>query len=298
MAEQLHFTDVRFFAESSAGNATPSGDVVVPPINQATVARISNYIEEKVSPFRHKLPRTSVLEWFSLTLDFHIGAKFLAFLIEPHLRGGTSLDFRAPEPTFALEVQSEDGTRAVFAGLGLQEIQISLVARGVGNAFVTLAGFTRGALGSLTASTAEIGSEPLAGEDCDVVAKSGALSTRSSDRVDARSSDIFFRRDLAVSQFDHDWNATRHDVGPWRFFGEIVLPADAFTESATGTFVDGSAAFYLGEAGSDLQILCDDSVRWLSSTDPVKADDFRDYRVLFEAQADSSGSLLTLANNL
>lgn len=300
MAEQLFATEVRFFAESSPGNATPSGDVVIPPFNQATVARVSNYVEEKVTPFRHKLARESVLEWFNLNFEFHVGGDFFAFLLEPHLRGGTSLDFRSPQPTFALEIESEDGDRIVFAGLGLREIQISFVGRGVVNAFASLNGFSRASLGALTASTAEVRSEPIAGSDVTVAINAGAFdpSPRTANAVDARSADLYLRRDISPSQFNHDGTPERHDVGPWRVFGEVTLPADAFTESATGTFVDGSAAFFLGTVGQSLQIVFDDSVRWLSQTDPVKADDFRDYRVLFEAEADANGSILSLENNL
>jgi hypothetical protein len=300
MAEQLFATDVRFFVETSAGSATPSGDVVIPPLNQAIVARISNYVEEKVTPFRHKLGRESVLEWFNLTFEFHVGGDFLAFLIEPHLRGGTALDFRSPEPTFALEMQSEDGDKIVFAGLALRELQVSMVGRGVANAFVNLNGLSRASLGSLTASTAEIGSEPISGEKTIVAVNTGPLDPFpwASNKIDARSADLYFRREVTPSQFNHWGTPERHDVGPWRIFGEVTTPADAFTETATGTFVDGSCVFFLGEIGSNLQLAFDDSVRWLSQNDPIKADDFRDYRIMFEAEANADGVILELTNNL
>lgn len=298
MAEQLQFTETRLFVESSPGNATPSGDVVIPPFNDAATTRQVIYLEEKTTPFRHKEARTPLLEWFSLTFTSHVTPEFLAFLLEPHLRGGTTLDFRAPLPTFALQIEAEDGDLIQFAGLALSELQISLVARGVVELAVTMNGFTRTTGVALEAATADVRTEPLAGEACDIVGKSGALVSRAADRLDARSAEIFLSRTAAPAQFDHDGNATRHDLGPWRLFGEILTPSDAFTEAATAGFVDGSAAFFLGESGSDLQLLLDGSVRWISNADPVKADDFRDFAVIFEAEADSAGSILTLANNL
>jgi hypothetical protein len=300
MTEQLFATETRFFAETSPGNATPSGDVIETPLSNALVSRVSPVVEDKTSPFRHKLGREPLIEFFSVQATLPGSPAILAFLLEPHLRGGTELDWRSPLPTFALQVESEDGDLIQFAGLAVKDLQVSFVARGVATLNVTLFGFTRTTGIALEAVTAEIDSEPLPGTDAIVAVNTGALDpfAWASNKVDARTAEFYLRRDLEVAQYDADGVPSRHNAGPFRVFGEVVLPADAFTETATGSFVDGSAAFFLGPIGANLQLVLDDSVRWLSSTDPVKADDFRDYRVLFEAEANASGSILSLTNNL
>ena len=298
--EQLFATRTRFFQETAIGNATPAGDVVEPRFNTVTATRISTYTEEKTTPFGHKEGRESVLEYFAIQADLHVGRYFLAFLLQLHLTGGTALDYRSPEPTFALQVETENGDLIQFDGLALADLQISFVARGITNLSISLFGLKRTAGVSLEAVTASHAADPLPGTDVVVAAKAGALDPfpQASNNADAYSAEIFFRRSLIPSQFNADGVPTRHDIGPWRIFGEVVLAAGTFPETATADFVDGSAAFFLGEFGSTLSLFFDDSVRWLSATDPIKADDFRDYRVLFEAEANTAGQILTLTNAL
>jgi hypothetical protein len=300
MTEELFATRTRLFVETSPGNATPSGDVIEAPFTSAVASRIGDYIEEKVTPFGHRQGREAVLESMGINATFHVGAAFLAFILEPHLTGGTALDYRSPRPTFALQLESKDGDLIQFDGLAISDLQLSFVARGVVNLSLNLLGFKRTTGVTLEAVTATLDSTPLAGNEVVIAAKSGALSPfpQTSDKGNASAAEFFLRRTLQASQFNADGVPTRHDSGPWRAFGEVVVPADSFTETATGTFVDGSAAFFLGELGSNLSLFLDDSVRWLSSTDPIKANDFRDYRVLFEGGANPAGQLLTLSNNL
>lgn len=298
-AEQLFATSTRFFRETSPRSGSPTGDVVEPPFADGAVARTVFKFDQKTTPFRHKLERTPLHEAFQIRASFEVGPDFLAFLLEPHLRGGTKLDHNSPDPTFALQIESEDGDRVAFVGLGLRELQISFVARGVVTLNVAFVGLDRQTLaGSLEATTLDLPANVLAGWQCDVVGKTGALVSRAADRLDARTAEFFLRRDLAPAQFEADGRPSRFNRGPWKVLGEIVTPADAFTEAASGSFTDGSAAFFLGEAGSDLQLLLDGSVRFLTDGDPVKADDFRDFRAIFEAEPDSSGSILTFSNNL
>lgn len=300
MTEQLFATSTRLFVETSPGNAAPSGDVIEAPFTNAVATRVSAYVEEKTTPFRHRGGMESVLESFTVQADFHVGAELLAFLLEPHLTGGVVLDYRSPSPTFALQIEAQDGDLIQFDGLAISEFGLSMVARGVVNLNVVFFGFKRTAGVALEAVTATINPEPLAGNEVVVAAKAGALDAfpQTSNASDASSANLFLRRDAKPSQFNADGDATRHDLGPWRIVGDVVLPADSFTETATADFVDGSAAFFLGEIGSNLSLFLDNSVRFLSSTDPIKADDFRDYRVIFEGEPNSAGQLLTLTNNL
>ena len=298
-AEQLFATSTRLFQETSIRSGQKTGDVVEPPFSDGAVARTVLKFDQKTTPFRHKLARNPLHEAFQLRASFEVGPEFLAFLIEPHLRAGVSLDHNSPDPTFSLQVESEDGDRFAFNGLAVREIQISFVARGVLTLNVGFVALDRVQLsGSLEEITLELPPNFLAGRQCDVVGKSGALADRDSDRLPARTAELFIRRDLSAAQFEADGRPSRFNRGPWRAIGEIVTPADAFTESASNSFVDGSAAFFLGEPGSEIQIQLDNSVRFLTDTDPLKADDFRDHRVIFEAEPDSSGSILTFKNNL
>lgn len=297
-AEQLFANSTRLFQETAVRSGLPTGDVIEPGITRALAIREIALMDEKTTPFRHKLESVPIHNSYQIRTSHEVGLELLSFILSPHLRAGTKLDHQSPDPTFTLQIESENGDKVAYKGLALAELQLSFVARGVVTMEVSWVALERSEIsGNLENVTREITTHLVPGTNADIVAKQGSGIDRLADASDARNAELFIKRSIRAAQFDANGDPARLERQSWQVLGEIQIPSNALTKTANEDFIDGSAGFFIGQTGADLQILFDDQVRFIATGEPIKADDFRDIEVIFEANPDASGALLTFSDN-
>jgi hypothetical protein len=298
--ESLFATATRFFQETAAGNGTATGEVIELPLTGAAAARRVIAWEQQTTPFRLNNQRAPIHQVYELRTSHEVNLWLAAWLLERHMTldaGVYYLDREAPEPTFAMQLQSEDGDLIDFKGMALVELQISVSARRVVTMECTWSALSRGTGTALEAVTAVYETEMVPSTGAAVAIVEGLLAADSrTDVIDCHSAELFFsRKDLAAVNYEADGQPGAYNSGAWRVVGEAMVPASALTEVGQGRIV-GGWALLLGLDGADLDFRVNTATGYVVQ-DPIKADDFREQTILLEAAGDSRGSLIELRDN-
>jgi len=301
MIEQLFANQVRLFEEDSSGSGSPAGNVAEPRLAAAAAGRQVISWEASTTPFRVPSVRSPIHEAWTVRTSFELSAQIVETLLLPHMSsqgaGVYTLDREGPEPTFCLQMETEDGDLIEFRGLAIGEIGISLANNQIGSVAVTwqaLERITGNALEAVVTPSPAATPETLIGPgDAAVALKTGELSADTRDDViTCFGFDFFFSRPgLQVTNFGPDGTPTAHEKSPWRITGAIGGLWDGLADTAASGQISGAAGLLLGPDGADLDLRFAEATVYLDS-EPIKQDEFREARYLLEIFGDATASLL------
>lgn len=296
MTESLFATSTRFFAESTTGTGVPTGQVIELPLVGAAAARRVIAWETQLTPFRQPTVRAPLHAAFAVRTSHEANAWLISWLLTRHMTedaGTYYLDREAPEPTFCLQMETEDGDLVEFRGMALQELQVSVTGRRVVTVECTWAALSRAADVALRATTDANETTLVPSSTVEAALVAGSLQPDpADDAVPAYSAELFVRRpDLRQVNYQPDGQPDGHTRSPWRVVGELVGPWGSLADTAAQQLTGAIALLIPG-----VTLVCR-SVGAYVTNEAIKADDFRDAAFLIESAGDSRGSLLELTTS-
>jgi hypothetical protein len=296
MIEQLHATKLRLARESATGSGSPSGDWITPPTTAAAVSRNFMQTAQRQDVFRQLNARKVVAEAWIMRSSHEVGLEWLEWVLLPHLTargaGVYTLDPEAEGPTYVLDTETEQGHRAKFSGLKLNEVQLIFEEGRTVRVDLQWIGLRRtvpatALPGAATAPTGGLVANFLS----QAAMTTGAWATdpRADQPVNAHGAQIFLQRDIAAADFGPDGIPEAHNRAAWRLVGECYMPeTPGITDTAFSDDWQGKVALWIGEGAKHLRV---NNAQGYVTDDDLKGYDFRVRRLVFEGKSDDRRSI-------
>ena len=297
MIEQLNATELRIAQETAIGSGETAGNWWRPRSTMALASRSLALVASRSDLWRQPSERVIIGDSWTLKTTHQVGLDWLAWLLRAHanerLGNVWTLDPEAEGPTYVVETEMQDGGRATFGGLKLQELRIFWEESRVIRLDCQWSGLWR--------STPESALPAYDIEPVDAVAPTsgGAFSASTSafvtgpprllGKVQAHAFQVFLSRAVEAADFGPDGVASTHTRRAWQVVGEVVMPWHTIAETAISGQWSGQFAIWFG-AGNDRLVV--GSVEAHVVDQDLQAYDFRQAQLLFQAHTDTRRSLL------